>query len=327
MSSASLPTFRPYQCEADYWRLRAFLREVYASELDGRDRPQGAWHVARLDYARWHVCLNCDHVKLEDVALIWETDGRIAAFAMPDGGPGEVHMVVHPAWHTPELEDEIVRTAEQRIAARTDCTGRSLTVWVHERDRLRQQVVAARGYARAAGAERQWRVGLDDRQQSGLSGAEAEAPVAAGYTIRSLGDGLELLERCYASGLGFHRGDIKVAVENRNDVTWYRNIQSAPLYRRDLDIVAIAPDGAIAAFCTAWFDDVTRSGYFEPLATVPAHRRRGLARAVMAEGLRRLTRLGAVTAQVGGYNHEANALYRSVMGGEGELYEPWSRDW
>ena len=45
----------------------------------------------------------------------------------------------------------------------------------------------------------------------------AEVTIAPGYTIRSLGDGLELLERCYASGLGFHEGDIKVAVENRDD--------------------------------------------------------------------------------------------------------------
>ncbi len=41
--------------------------------------------------------------------------------------------------------------------------------------------------------------------------------------------------------------------------------------RRDLDLVAIAPDGAVAAFCTIWFDDVTRSAYYEPVATVPTH--------------------------------------------------------
>jgi GNAT superfamily N-acetyltransferase len=148
-------------------------------------------------------------------------------------------------------------------------------------------------------------------------------PVASGYTIRPLGDGLELLERCYASGLGFHEGDINVAVDNRNDPTWYRYIQTAPLYRRDLDLVAIAPDGAIAAFCTIWFDDVTRSAYFEPVATVPTHQRRGLGKAIMTEGLQRLQRMGATTAFVGGYSPQANALYGSVMGSDFELSEPW----
>ena len=116
-------------------------------------------------------------------------------------------------------------------------------------------------------------------------------------------------------------------MDNRVDPTWYRNIQSAPLYRRDLDLVAVSPEGAIASFCTIWFDDVTRSACFEPVATVPARRRLGLARAVLTEGLRRLQRLGAARALVGGYSPAANALYRSVMGPEHELSEPWVKQW
>jgi ribosomal protein S18 acetylase RimI-like enzyme len=114
---------------------------------------------------------------------------------------------------------------------------------------------------------------------------------------------------------------------NRDDPTWYRNIQTAPLYRRDLDLVAIAPDEAIAAFCTIWFDDVTRSAYFEPVATVPAHQRRGLGKALLTEGLRRLQRMGATRAFVGGYSLAANTLYQSVMGSQYELYEVWVKEW
>ena len=36
-------------------------------------------------------------------------------------------------------------------------------------------------------------------------------------------------------------------------------LQSAPLYRRDLDIVAATPNGEIAAFSTISYDDYTRS--------------------------------------------------------------------
>jgi len=152
--------------------------------------------------------------------------------------------------------------------------------------------------------------------------------------VRPLGDGLELLERCYASGLAFHDGDTRVAVDNRDDPSWYRNIQTAPLYRRDLDLVAVAPDGAIAAFCTVWFDDVTRSAYLEPVATVPTHRRRGLGRAVATEGLRQARRLGADLALVFGYTTAANDLYRRVMTGsdppgsaEPDTAEAWVRTW
>jgi ribosomal protein S18 acetylase RimI-like enzyme len=127
--------------------------------------------------------------------------------------------------------------------------------------------------------------------------------------------------------LAFHEDDLQVAIDNRKDPTWYRNIQTAPLYRRDLDLVAVAPDGAVAALCTIWFDDVTRSAYFEPVATVPEHRRRGLARALLTEGVRRLERMGARTAHVGGYSQAANGLYQSVMGSEHELYERWVKAW
>jgi ribosomal protein S18 acetylase RimI-like enzyme len=192
-------------------------------------------------------------------------------------------------------------------------------VWVPGQDKLRQDLVRRHGYHRESWPEHQWRRDLD--------GPLPEVPVPDGYTLRPLGDGLELLERCYASGLGFHQGDIQIAVENRDDPTWYRNIQTAPLYRRDLDLVAVAPDGAIAAFCTIWFDDMTRSAYFEPVATVPAHQRRGLGKALLTEGLHRLQRMGARRAFVGGYSEAANALYRSVIGPDHELDEPWLKEW
>ncbi|HEU5102850.1 MAG TPA: GNAT family N-acetyltransferase [Roseiflexaceae bacterium] len=94
-----------------------------------------------------------------------------------------------------------------------------------------------------------------------------------------------------------------------------------------MDLVAIAPEEDIAAFCTIWFDDVTRSGYFEPVATVPAHQRRGLGKAVMTEGLRRLQGIGATTVFVSGSSTAANALYRSVIGPDYELYQPWMKQW
>jgi mycothiol synthase len=308
------PTFRPYQSEDDYWRMREFLRQVFVLN----QRLERSWHVGRLDYSRWHMCLNCANVRLEDVTYLWEADDRLVAFLMPDGGRGEAHFCVHPTLRTQELEEEMLMVAEEYLAMDTPEGKRKLVVWVPGADAWRQELAVRHGYREAGWPEYQWRRDLDT--------AIPEVPIPAEYTIRSLGDGLELLERCYASGLGFHEGDIKIAVENRDDPSWYRNIQTAPLYRRDLDLVAIAPDAAIAAFCTIWFDDVTRSALFDPVATVPTYQRRGLGKALMTEGLRRLQRIGATRAFVGGYSAEANALYRSVMGPEHELYEPWVKE-
>ena len=210
------PTIRPYQTEDDFWRMREFLRQVFLLSQN----LETSWHVARLDYARWHTCLNCANVCLEDVAFLWEADGQIVSILMPDGGPGEAHLSVHPAWRTADLEEEMLQIAEARLSRVNPDGSQKLVVWAAGQDQPRQELVRRFGYRRVDWPEYHWCRVLDD--------VIPMMPVPSGYTIRSLGDGLELLDRCYASGLGFHEGDIHIAVENRTDPTWYRNIQTAP---------------------------------------------------------------------------------------------------
>ncbi len=300
---------RCYESDEDTWRIRAFLRDVFLRN----DRLDRSWQAYRFDYWQWHGIMNLGDGVLEDI-FIWEdANGRIAA-VLNQESDGQAYLQVDPDFRSAELEAEMIKTAEEYLARPAE-DGRFLLVWANEHDEVRQALLAERGYKKEAWAEYQRRRKLD--------GPLPDHPPAAGYTVRALGDGAELLERCYASGLAFHPDDVGYAVNNRADVTWYRNIQNAPLYRRDLDIVAIAPDGAVASFCTVWFDDVTRSGAFEPVGTVPAHQRRGLGKAVMAEGLRRLQRIGATMAYVGSYSAEAHGLYEAMGFTEYELNEPW----
>ncbi len=307
-------TMRMYQNEEDYWQIREFLRQVFLLN----DRQELSWHVAAFDYWRWHGVENLTHFRLEEVVFIWETDGgQIAAVLNPEA-KGEVFLQVHPRFQTPELEEEMIILAEKHLAVLGPNGRRKLRVWANHKDSMRQNILIHRGYTKSDWPEHQRRRSLEEPIP------EAQPP--KGYTVRALGDGAELLERCYASGLAFHPDDIRSAVENRQDVTWYRNIQTAPLYRRDLDIVAIAPDGAVASFCTIWFDDVTRTAYFEPVGTSPVYQRRGLGKAVMCEGLRRLKRMGAVMAFVGGYTPAANALYSSAGFTQYALSEPWAKE-
>jgi len=308
-------TYRPYQSEDDFWRMRAFLREVFV--LNGFQ--ERSWHVARLEYARWHTCLNCHNLTLDEVAHLWEADGELVAIAMPDGGPGEAHFLIHPAYETRTLQEEMLMIVEDKLSTHDQDGQRKLVVWAMADDPLRDELLVKHGYERGKWVETQHR--------RDLSLPISTVTIPAGYTLRALGDGLELLERCYASGLGFHKGDIKIAVENRDDPTWYRNIQTAPLYRRDLDLVALAPDGSIASFCTIWFDDVTRSAYYEPVATVPAHQRRGLSRALLTEGLHRLKRMGCLWAFVAGFEPGPNRLYETTVGPEYGHYQSWEKTW
>ena len=309
-------TMRNYQSEEDYWRIRDFQRKLMILN----ERRELSWHVARLDYWWWFINPDIEKIALEENVFLWETEsGEIAAVLNPEGR-GQAYLQVHPGFHTPELDEEMIASAEERLPVAGKDGQRMLQIFIDSQDKTRLQILTQRGFKRveeAGNQEYQHRRSLDE--------ALPDVSQIAGYTIRPMGDGLELLERCYASGLGFHDDDINIARNNRDHPEWYHGIQSAPLYRRDLDIVAVAADGSVASFCTAWFDDVSRTAYLEPVATVPAHRKRGLGKAVLLEVLHRLKKMGCKVAFVGGYSEQANALYFSVMGPAHDISEPWEK--
>ena len=308
-------TMRPLAGDDDYWRLRELLRRAMVAN----GRRQRSWHVARLDYWWWFVNPDITHLDPQEHVFLWEdAAGELVAAVNPEGS-GEAHLQVDPAAASPELDEALIEVAEARLAAVRDGQ-RRLQVFVDAADTSRQAILARRGFRRLE------QTGVGEWQhRRDLGEPLPEVPVIPGYAVRPMADGLELLERCYASGLAFHGDDIAVARRNRDEPGWYRHIQAAPTYRRDLDIVAVAKDGSIAAFCTAWLDDVSLTAYLEPVATVAAHRRRGLARAAILEALHRVRRMGCRIAFVGGYSDEANALYGSVMGPDHDVSEPWEK--
>lgn len=308
-------TMRSYRDEEDYWRIREFLRQVMV--LNGR--REFSWHVARLDYWWWFCNVDLEKIDPHESIYLWETaEGRFAGVLNPEQR-GYAFLQVHPEFGSGKLVEEMIIVAEERLNTTARDGNRKVRVLADSRDHDRQAILVARGFQRVEHGEV-----VETQHRRSLKDPLPDVPAVPGYTIRSLGDGLELLERCYASGLGFH-DDIQTARDNRDDPTWYRHIQTAPLYRRDLDIVAVAEDGSVASFCTMWFDDVSRTAYIEPVATVPAHRKRGLGKAALLTGLHRLKRRGCEVAFVGGYSVPANALYFSVMGPEHDISEPWEK--
>ena len=306
---------RPYKND-DYWRIREFLRQVMLRN----DRREFSWHVARLDY--WWSRNNTDteKINLAETIFIWETaTAQIAAVLNPEG-MGEAFLQLNPDLTSPALLDEMVSVAEEHLTIIARDGKRKMRIYTDSQHKVLQEVLARSGFQRLERldlSETQHRRNLDDPLP--------ELVETSGYTIRALGDGLEFLERCYASGLGFHENDINIARDNRDNPEWYRSLQLSPLYRRDLDIVAVAADGSVASFCTMWFDDVSRTAYIEPVATVPAHRKKGLGKATIFYGLHRLKQMGCKIAFVGGYSEAANALYFSVMGPEHDISEPWEK--
>jgi GNAT superfamily N-acetyltransferase len=302
----------PYQGEDDYWRIRQFLREV--SLLN--DRHDYAWPLLRWDYWVWHINRNIFHFNLPDVVHLWEVDHEIAGMISPDGR-GEAFFQIHPGFRERVPLSEMLDVAEQKISQTKEDGKRELIVWVNEKDDAFKGLLSGCGYARSKHSAEYMRRRV-------LSAPIADQPPPEGYTVRALGDEDELPARSWLSWKAFHPNEPD---ERYEGWTWYKNVQRVPLYRRDLDIVAVASNGELAAFCTVWFDDVTRTAVFEPVGTHPDHQKRGLGKAVMTEGLRRAQVLGANLGTVSSYGKAAHALYESMGFTEFDLSEPWIREW
>lgn len=305
------PVMRPYQTEEDYWRIRQFLREVYLLN----SRHDYSWPMLRWDYWRWHVNENIFKLNIPEVVFLWELDGQIAAVLNPDS-PGEAFFQIHPVLGAEVSMAEMLEVAEQHLTRTKKDGHRELIVWINAWDEKSKQIFGERGYARSKfQAEHMRRRSYKMPVPPGLP--------PEGYIVRALGEVAELPARSWLSWKAFHPDEPDQAYGGWE---WYQNVQRIPLYRRDLDIVAVAPDGELSAFCTVWLDDVTRTAVFEPVGTHPDHQRRGLGKAVMAEGLRRAERLGATLASVSSSGDGAHALYASMGFTEFDLLEPWIKE-
>jgi mycothiol synthase len=305
---------RAYGDEDDFWAIRGFLQNVYLRN----ERTEHSWQAARLDWWRWHGIMNCGDGNLKTDIFLWETPSGEIGAVLNCEGRGHVFLQVDPRVRTQTLEEEMLDVAERELVGVGKPSGRLfISVSAQDRDVMRTELLARRGYSRRG----DWQ--QIDRKRS-LALAIPDVAVPEGYTIRAMkADDAELASRSWASWLAFHPDEPD---EKYEGWTWLRNAMHAPMYRRDLDIVAEAPTGEIVAFATVWYDDVTRSSYFEPVGTMPEHQRRGLAKAVIAEGMRRAKEIGALVATVGGggeSNPSAEPLYAGMFGKEGISTTGW----
>jgi ribosomal protein S18 acetylase RimI-like enzyme len=83
-----------------------------------------------------------------------------------------------------------------------------------------------------------------------------------------------------------------------------RAMMNQPDYDPALDLVAVAPDGSLAAYVCGSIDAQgnalagCRTGFTDPVATHPRHQQKGLAKALLLETLARLRRRGMESARL-----------------------------
>jgi hypothetical protein len=144
-----------------------------------------------------------------------------------------------------------------------------------------------------------------------------------GYRIRrvhrdELAQRAEVHRRCWDPARIKRMLNLPVTGEDRGSsysVDKHLTVISTPPYREELDLVVEAADGSLVAFGLGWLDPRSESVLFEPVGTVPAHARRGLARVLCAEILRAARDLGAIQAIVGPRGDHAYPVPRRLYEG------------
>ncbi|HCZ24165.1 MAG TPA: hypothetical protein DHV05_04840 [Acholeplasmataceae bacterium] len=123
-----------------------------------------------------------------------------------------------------------------------------------------------------------------------------ELPKPGGYQIRSLEEDYRLEEIHHALWLGFNHGPeityTKQELEDRKSMT------SSPHFKKKYTFAA-HHDTHYVAYAGIWFIEGSKTALIEPVATVPDHRRKGLAQACIYHAFNEVKKDGAEAIFVG----------------------------
>jgi predicted N-acetyltransferase YhbS len=267
--------FRPY-FDSDFLRIRDFL-SANAREADGSPtRRPWNWWIDRWNFTPTVSCTMHDtsHEQWAAGIGLWQSSGTIAGLVLHEGeGRGEAFIASGPE----ELPEDVLAEMLSFIDRRAE----TINLRIDPRFPLREELARACGYVPTGNAEP-------------LCWLEAESAPSP-----RLPDGFRLVEGreipfcekglLHARSFGYADDAALLPVSARA----FERLPLAPDYRPDLDLVALDADGTPACMVGLWYDRCNSWGILEPVGTNAAYRKRGLAKALIGEGMRRLARLAA----------------------------------
>jgi GNAT superfamily N-acetyltransferase len=267
------------------------------------------WLQPRWEYMHYHPLFDESLKTAFSGTGVWEVDANIVGVAHFEHRPGQIFFQVHPDFASLKLE--MVEYAEAYLSVEADDGKGKIAIWVNDFDTELESIASERGYHLVVGVKESWSI------------FEIPDPFPAtkmpnGFHLRSLADDNDLnkLHRV------LHRGFNHSGEPPADGLAGRKRMQSAPNYRKDLNIVAVAPDGSYASYCGMWQDHVNRVAYIEPVCTDPDYRRMGLGRAVLLEGIRRCGAEGATVAVDGSLPFYVSLGFKKLFD-----INLWAREW
>jgi ribosomal protein S18 acetylase RimI-like enzyme len=240
-------------------------------------------------------------------AQLWTDEvGQVVAWAVLQTPFWAIDYACHPA--AAGVHPQMLAWADQRArqVVGTDF-GRPawfVNVFADQGERIRD-LTAVGFVSQAVVGEHAWTKVL---LQQSTPPADMSRVALDRFTIRPLAGQAEI-----AAYVELHQ----TVFESRSmTAAWRARTLQQPAYRPALDLVGVAADGRLAAFCVGWLHAGPAGvcGQIEPLGVHPAFQGLGLGRAILTEGLRRLYEQGAqkILVETDNYRDAAFALYESV---------------
>ena len=288
--------YRLYKGKEDYIKLRSFIQDSTSVSGPKFYCGLGDFDFCVMQCSSPNYLENIDEI-FKETYLWFDDNNEIIGGIWPDENMCE--NFIHP--NKKDIYSEMVQVGEDHVKASISEKNKyeEIEWWVFEGDTELENVLTSKGYYKTE-FYRPHRI-FDYSIQVD------ESKLPDGYAIKNLLeiDDKSVILECCKNYFGIDMKEYML-----------ENYIQTPTYRKELDLVVVAPDGTVAAYCAVRYDEKNKIGTFEPVLCNPDYKRKGLTKALMCEGLRRVRSLGAeeVTVQTSSPNRNlpANKLYESV---------------
>ncbi|KAB8139990.1 GNAT family N-acetyltransferase [Chloroflexia bacterium SDU3-3] len=280
--------FRPY-FDSDFLRIRDFLSQS-AREADGSPtRQPWNWWIDRWSFTATVSCAmhRTTHEEWAERLGLWEQwdaptrTWQLLGLVLNEGERrGEAFIQSGCA----ELPAPVLEEMFDFIEAHTDTSG-GVTLRLDPRFPQRMAIAERRGFARTDWQEPLSWLGVD---------AAPALALPPGYRLVEA-HMVDVREKAALHARAFGYTDQPEFVQSA--ALAFARLPLTPDYRGDLDLLVLDAAGTPVAMAGFWYDAANRWGALEPLGTDPQHRRLGLARSLIGEGMRRMVQLAGARGE------------------------------
>lgn len=275
--------------DSDFIKIRDFLQKTYNEENKYMN-----WLIDRWNFVRYFSqIMHKSYEKWPETVGIWEDkNNNIKAVVNSEGNTigsdvGEVFFQLDNENFNDEFLNELIDFAEKKLKGKLD-NKYILNIRVDSSHNSLKEILKKRGYKKDQYSEELSCLDLNK---------EFNYDLPKQYKIEEARN-ISFYERGFAHGKAF--GYYKNNVPDDDDAeNCYKYLSEAPDYSKTIDLVIVDENDKVAVFSTMWFDEINKIGILEPVGTVPEHRKRGLAKCLIYEEIKRIKEKGARKVYVG----------------------------